>query len=163
MRFELAYYALKPDVKVIAPWRDPVFYERFAGRNDLLDYAEKTGIPVTSTKSKPYSMDENMAHCSYEAGMLEDPDTTPPDDMWKLTIDPRKSPDEPEDFTVFFEKGIPTKLEFTEKGSKKTVTDSVELFLEANEIGKRHGVGRIDIVSIKIRGPPYETLTLISV
>ncbi len=69
VRFELAFHALQPGIKVIAPWRDPVFYERFKGRNDLLDYAAQTGIPVSSTKSKPWSMDENLAHCSYEAGV----------------------------------------------------------------------------------------------
>ena len=133
---------------MLAPWRDPIFYNRFAGRQALLDYAAKTGVPVTSTKAKPYSMDENMAHCSYEAGMLEDPDTTPPDDMWKLTTDPRKAPDEPEDFTLWFEKGIPKRLECADaKGGKTSVTDSVALFLKANEIARRHGVGRIDIVS----------------
>ena len=106
-------------------------------------------------------MDENLAHCSYEAGILEDPDTTPPTDMWKLTVDPLTAPDQPEDFTVTFEKGVPVKLEFTEKGQKKTVTDSVDVFLTANAIARRHGVGRIDIVEnrfigIKSRGC-YET------
>merc|ERR1712070_522130 len=66
VRFELAFYALQPSIVVIAPWRDAVFYNKFKGRNDLLDYAAATGIPVTSTKSKPWSMDENLAHCSYE-------------------------------------------------------------------------------------------------
>lgn len=146
VRFELAFYALQPNIKVIAPWRDPVFYERFVGRNDLLDYAAQKGIPVTSTKSKPWSMDENLAHCSYEAGILEDPDTTPPTDMWKLTKDPMAAPDQPEDFTVHFEKGIPVKLEYTENGQKKAVTDSVDVFLTANAIARRNGVGRIDIV-----------------
>ncbi|PMD22886.1 argininosuccinate synthetase [Hyaloscypha hepaticicola] len=158
VRFELAFYALQPTIKVIAPWRLPEFYERFAGRNDLLDYAEKAGIPVSSTKSKPWSMDENLAHCSYEAGILEDPDVTAPSDMWKLTVDPLKAPDTPEDFTLVFEKGLPKKL-ITSKG--KTITDSVELFLEANAIARRHGVGRIDIVEnrfigLKSRGC-YET------
>ncbi len=119
VRFELAFYALQPSIKVIAPWRIPVFYNRFAGRNDLLDYAAKVGIPVSQTKAKPWSMDENLAHCSYEAGILEDPDTTPPEDMWKLTVDPVRAPDQPEDFVLSFEKGIPTKLEYSEKGSKK--------------------------------------------
>ncbi len=158
VRFELAFYALQPTIKVIAPWRLPEFYERFAGRNDLLDYAEKAGIPVSSTKSKPWSMDENLAHCSYEAGILEDPDVTAPSDMWKLTVDPLKAPGTPEDFTLVFEKGLPKKL-ITSKG--KTITDSVELFLEANAIARRHGVGRIDIVEnrfigLKSRGC-YET------
>ncbi|MCJ1365261.1 argininosuccinate synthetase [Acarospora aff. strigata] len=161
VRFELAFYALQPSIKVIAPWRIPEFYNRFAGRNDLLDYAAKMNIPVTSTKSKPWSMDENLAHCSYEAGILEDPDTTPPEDMWKLTVDPTKAPDAPEDFTLYFEKGLPAKLVYTEKGSQKTITDSVDLFLTTNAIARRHGVGRIDIVEnrfigLKSRGC-YET------
>ena len=161
VRFELTFYALQPTIKVIAPWRDAAFYKRFAGRNDLLDYAAAKGIPVTSTKSKPWSMDENLAHCSYEAGILEDPDTTPPADMWKLTADPTQAPDQGQDFTLFFEKGLPVKLIYEEDGQKKTVTDSVELFLTANAIARKHGVGRIDIVEnrfigLKSRGC-YET------
>lgn len=102
---------------------------------------------MTSTKSKPWSMDENLAHCSYEAGILEDPDITPPTDMWKLTVDPLSAPDKPEDFTVHFEKGLPVKLEYTENGEQKTATDAVDLFLTANTIARRNGIGRIDIVS----------------
>ncbi|KAK1017122.1 argininosuccinate synthetase [Friedmanniomyces endolithicus] len=146
VRFELAFYALQPSIKVIAPWRDPVFYNRFKGRNDLLDYASYKHIPVTSTKSKPWSMDENLAHCSYEAGILEDPNTS------------ATSPNEPEDFTLHFEKGLPVKLESKHEGTK---TDPVDLFLTANTIARRHGVGRIDIVEnrfigLKSRGC-YET------
>lgn len=157
VRFELAFYALKPDIKVIAPWRLPVFYERFAGRNDLLEYATKCGIPVSQTKAKPWSMDENLAHCSYEAGILEDPDMTPLRDMWKLTVDPEDAPNKPEDFTVHFEKGLPVKL----VAGDKTITDPLELFLAANTIARNHGVGRIDIVEnrfigLKSRGC-YET------
>jgi argininosuccinate synthase len=161
VRFELSFYALKPDVVVIAPWRDPEFFERFAGRKDLLEYAAEKGIPVAQTKAKPWSTDENMAHISFEAGILEDPDTTPPKDMWKLTVDPQDAPDAPEDFTVFFEKGKPTKLVYTEEGKQVEVTDSVDLFLAANKLARRNGVGRIDIVEnrfigIKSRGC-YET------
>lgn len=157
VRFELAYYALQPSIKVIAPWRLPEFYERFVGRNDLLDYAAQQKIPVTSTKSKPWSMDENLAHCSYEAGILEDPDTTPPDDMWKLTQSPAAAPSQPEDFTVSFTAGIPTKL----TTSSGATTGALELFLAANALARRHGIGRIDIVEnrfigIKSRGC-YET------
>lgn len=159
VRFELAFYALQPSIQVIAPWRIPEFYETFKGRNDLLDYAAKMGIPVTSTKSKPWSMDENLAHCSYEAGILEDPDTTPPSDMWKLTADPILSaPNEPEDLVIEFEKGIPVKLTSPSTGTKTTPT---EIFLAANALARKHGVGRIDIVEnrfigIKSRGC-YET------
>lgn len=162
VRFELAFYALQPSITVLAPWRDPVFYNRFKGRNDLLDYAAQTGIPVSSTKSKPWSMDENLAHCSYEAGILEDPNTTAPDDMWKLTADPiTQAPNQPQDFTLTFEKGLPVKLEYTEGSDKKTVTDAVDLFLTANAIARKHGVGRVDIVEnrfigLKSRGC-YET------
>lgn len=161
VRFELSFYALKPDVVVIAPWRDPVFFERFAGRKDLLDYASEKNIPVAQTKAKPWSTDENMCHISFEAGILEDPDTTPPKDMWKLTVDPTDAPDVPEDFTVFFEKGKPVKLSYTDDGAAKEVTDPVELFLVANKLARRNGVGRIDIVEnrfigIKSRGC-YET------
>src|SRR5262249_1287623 len=144
VRFELGYYALDPKITVIAPWRDPEFYNRFQGRNDLLDYAEKVGVPVSQTKAKPWSMDENLAHCSYEAGILEDPDVTPPQDMWKLSADPVKAPNTPEDFTLYFEKGLPVKLEY--EGGKKTVTDPLDLFLAVNAIARKHGVGRIDIV-----------------
>ncbi|KAI9756610.1 MAG: argininosuccinate synthetase [Chaenotheca gracillima] len=161
IRFELAYSALQPTIQIIAPWRLPEFYEKFVGRQALLDYAAETGIPVTSTKSKPWSMDENLAHCSYEAGILEDPNMTAPEDMWKLTVDPLKAPDTPEDFTLFFEKGVPVKLVYTEKGKSKTVTDALELFLASNEIARRNGVGRIDIIEnrfigLKSRGC-YET------
>ena len=154
IRFELAFYALQPSIKVIAPWRIPDFYNRFAGRNDLLGYAAKVGIPVSQTKAKPWSIDENLAHCSFEAGILEDPATTPPEDMWKLTVDPLRAPNQPEDFTLFFEKGLPVKLEYTEEGGKqkKTVTDSVELFLTANAIARRHEVGRVDIVGNRFIG-----------
>ncbi|PUU82359.1 argininosuccinate synthase [Tuber borchii] len=158
VRFELAFYALKPDIKVIAPWRLPEFYNRFAGRNDLLAYAAEVGVPVSQTKAKPWSMDENLAHCSYEAGILEDPNETAPKDLWKLTVDPLDAPDTPEDFTIHFEKGLPSKLEY-EGG--KVVSEPLDLFLAANAIARRHGVGRIDIVEnrfigLKSRGC-YET------
>lgn len=94
--------------------------------------------------------DENLFHISYEAGILEDPDQTPPDDMWKLTVDPRKAPEKPEAVTIDFEKGIPVKVTFPESG--KTVTDSVEMFLELNALARKHGVGRIDIVENRYIG-----------
>ncbi|KEF52737.1 argininosuccinate synthase [Exophiala aquamarina CBS 119918] len=159
VRFELAFYALQPSIQVVAPWRIPEFYNTFKGRSDLLDYAAQKGIPVTSTKSKPWSMDENLAHCSYEAGILEDPDTSPPTDMWKLTADPILSaPNEPEDVVIEFEKGIPISLSSPSTGTK---TDPTDLFLAANALARKHGVGRIDIVEnrfigIKSRGC-YET------
>ena len=141
---ELAFLAINPKIQVIAPWRIPEFYNRFQGRSDLLDYAAATGIPVTSTKAKPYSMDDNFAHCSYEAGALEDPSIPPPDEMWTRTVDPRATPDDPFDFSVLFERGLPVKLHFGER----VYTDSLQLFIGLNEIGKKFGIGRIDIVEV---------------
>lgn len=152
VRFELAFYALQPKIQVIAPWRLPEFFERFQGRNDLLDFAAKQGIPVTSTKSKPWSMDENLVHCSYEAGILEDPNVTPPKDMWQLTVGPTDAPDTVEEFAVTFEKGVPVKLQYKEDGRDQTVEDPLELFLAANKIGGRNGVGRVDIVENRFIG-----------
>lgn len=148
VRFELAYLTIDPKIKVITPWRMPEFFERFQGRSDLLDYAAATGIPVTSTKAKPYSMDDNIAHCSYESGQLEDPSIPPPDDMWTRTNDPRNAPDEPIDIEISFKKGIPVKL--TAQG--RQYVDSLELFNALNEIGKIHGIGRIDIVENRFIG-----------
>ena len=148
VRFELAFYTIQPSIKIVAPWRDPHFFERFAGRSDLLDYAEAKGIPVTSKKSKPWSMDANLAHISYEAGILEDPDHTPEDDMWLMTADPLKAADRPVDITIYFEKGIPVKVE----SPQGTATDSVELFTLLNKLASEHGVGRIDIVENRFIG-----------
>ena len=115
--------------------RRPEFFDRFQGRNDLLDYAAAKGIPVTSTKAKPYSMDDNIAHCSYEAGMLEDPALPAPDDMWTRTLDPRRAPDSALDIVIKFEKGLPVRLVV----GKTAYTDSLELFSALNDIGKEAG------------------------
>lgn len=148
VRFELAWKALDQKTKTIIPWRIPEFCERFAGRQALLDFAESKGVPVTSTKQKPFSMDANLVHCSYEAGLLEQPELEPPADMWTMTVDPMKAPDEPTRFTIHFEKGIPIKLEVGDK----TITGSLEIFKAANEIGRANGVGRVDIVESRFIG-----------
>ncbi|KAJ3244780.1 argininosuccinate synthetase [Chytriomyces hyalinus] len=159
VRFELGYYAIDPSIKVIAPWRIPEFFERFPGRPALLDYAAKKGIPVFQTAAKPWSTDENLYHISYEAGILEDPNVTPPKDMWKLITDPEDAPTTPERISIHFENGKPVKV--VNKGDGKTCTDGLDLFLYLNHLGRKHGVGRIDIVEnrfigIKSRGC-YET------
>ncbi|KAI8882797.1 argininosuccinate synthase [Backusella circina FSU 941] len=159
VRFELAYYALKSDIEVIAPWRLPVFFNRFAGRSALLDFAAEKGIHVAQTKAKPWSTDENLFHISYEAGILEDPNITPPKEMWKLTVDPEDAPNTPERITITFEKGIPVKVVNHNDGHE--VTEAVELFTYLNTVARRNGVGRIDIVEsrfigVKSRGC-YET------
>ncbi|OCF37422.1 argininosuccinate synthase [Kwoniella heveanensis BCC8398] len=150
VRFELAFYGLAPNIKVIAPWRLPEFYERFAGRSALLEYAAKNGIPVTQTAAKPWSTDENLFHISYEAGILEDPNQTPPDDMWKLTTSPQKAPEQPEQVHIEFAKGLPVKVTFP--ADNRVVTDAVDIFLTLNQLARKHGVGRIDIVENRFIG-----------
>ncbi|GAB1315806.1 argininosuccinate synthase [Madurella fahalii] len=148
IRFELAWKACDPTLKVLAPWRMPEFYNRFAGRADLLKFAAEQNIPVSSTPKAPWSMDDNIIHCSYEAGILEQPELEPPKDMWKRTVDPTKAPDEPTRFTVHFDQGVPVKLEVGDK----VVTGSLEIFKEANEIGRVNGIGRVDIVESRFIG-----------
>ncbi|KAH7105934.1 argininosuccinate synthetase [Auriculariales sp. MPI-PUGE-AT-0066] len=151
VRFELSFYGLKPDIKVISPWRIPEFYNRFAGRSALLAFAAEKQIPVQQTAAKPWSTDENLFHISYEAGILEQPDTTPPDDMWKLTTSPEKAPETPERLSIIFERGLPVKV--TVHGAKEVVhTDAVDIFVALNALARKHGVGRIDIVENRFIG-----------
>lgn len=149
VRFELAFFGLKPSIKVIAPWRDPEFYNKFPGRPALLEYAAAHGIPVVQTASKPWSTDENLFHISYEAGILEDPNTTPPADMWKLTTSPEHAPNEPERIQIEFTRGLPTKVT-TAAGAVHT--DAVDIFLALNALARKHGIGRIDIVENRFIG-----------
>ncbi|KAF6753072.1 argininosuccinate synthetase [Ephemerocybe angulata] len=148
VRFELAFYGLKPDIKVVAPWRIPVFYNRFPGRQALLQYAAEKNIPVVQTASKPWSTDENLFHISYEAGILEDPNTTPPDDMWKLTSSLEAAPATPERITIEFKAGLPIKV----VADDKVYTDAVDIFDALNALGRKHGIGRIDIVENRFIG-----------
>jgi len=161
VRFELSVYALDPSLEIIAPWRMEVFYNRFQGRSDLLAYAKSKGIPISSsTSSAPYSMDENLYHISYESGVLEDPANAPNDDMYLMTKDPVTAASEkPENIRVHFKKGLPVKVENLE--THKSVEEPLELMLFLNDLGKKHGIGRIDIVEnrfvgVKSRGV-YET------
>jgi argininosuccinate synthase len=159
VRFELAYAALAPSLEVIAPWKDPAFLQRFQGRPDLLRYAEEHGVPVDATASKPYSMDENLMHTSYEAGKLEDPMQEPDPDMFLRSVSPLEAPQEPESLEIHFRDAIPVRVENLGDGS--TCTDPLELFTYLNRVAGQHGVGRIDIVEnrfvgIKSRGV-YET------
>ncbi|KAG2113087.1 argininosuccinate synthetase [Suillus discolor] len=149
VRFELAFYGLKPDIKVIAPWRLPEFYNRFPGRQALLAYAAEKGIPVQQTAAKPWSTDENLFHISYEAGILEDPNTTPPDDMWKLTASLKDAPAEPEQLSIEFKAGLPIKVVIA---NQAPITDPVDIFLALNAVARKHGVGRIDIVENRFIG-----------
>jgi argininosuccinate synthase len=159
VRFELAFAALAPDLEIIAPWKDPEFLARFQGRPDLLAFAAEHGIPVEATAEKPYSSDENLMHRSYEAGLLEDPDASPPADMFKLTRALADTPNAPDRIAVRFKDADPVEVEHLDDGTK--ITDPVELLGYLNDHGGRHGIGRIDIVEnrfvgIKSRGV-YET------
>ena len=159
VRFELAFAALAPDLEIIAPWKDPEFLARFQGRRDLLAFAAEHDIPVEATAEKPYSSDENVMHRSYEAGMLEDPDAAPPADMFKLTRALEDTPDKADRIVVRFKDAMPVEVEHLGDGTK--ISDPVKLLGYLNDLGGRHGIGRIDIVEnrfvgIKSRGV-YET------
>ena len=150
VRFEMTYMALAPELKIIAPWR----IWDLDSRSKLFDYAAKRDIPVPVTKDKPYSMDRNIMHISYEGGILEDPFREPDDSMFVLTKSPEKAPDKPAYVEIGFEKGVPVSLDGTKTGP-------VDLMRSLNRLAGENGVGRIDIVEnrlvgIKSRGV-YET------
>ncbi len=152
VRFELGAYALKPDIKIIAPWRE----WDLTSREKLLAYAERHGIPIERKRgqSSPYSMDANLLHISYEGGILEDPWAEPEEDMWRWTVAPENAPDEPAYIELTFERGDPVAL------NGETMTPA-QLLAALNRIGGEHGIGRLDIVEnryvgMKSRGC-YET------
>lgn len=151
IRFELVFMQFLPEVTVIAPWKDQEFLNQFNGRTDLLNYAAKHNIPVTSTLQKPYSIDENLMHTSYEAGILEDPEATPPEYMFKKTVSPMNAPDTPQHLEIDFKNGIPVKVSNTDTN---TVIDSspLAIFMYLNQIGGANGIGRIDIVESRFVG-----------
>ena len=150
VRFELTYFALKPDVKIVAPWREWTM----KGREELIAYAEKHKIPVTATKSKPYSTDRNLLHISYEGGILEDPWKESTVDMYTMAVPVEKAPDKAEYVEVEYEAGNPVAI----NGKKLS---PAALLAEANRIAGSHGIGRVDLVEnryvgMKSRGV-YET------
>ncbi|RMF55409.1 argininosuccinate synthase [Candidatus Woesearchaeota archaeon] len=159
VRFELSYYALDPDIKVIAPWKNKEFLEKFKGRTDLLNYASKHGIDVSQSKEKPYSEDANLIHISHEAGILEDPSVPFDEKILKYCNTLKEAPDKETKIEIHFKDGIPIKV--VNKEDKKTVEDPLELFTYLNELGKINGIGVVDMVEnrfvgIKSRGI-YET------
>lgn len=141
IRFELTYQALAPDLEIIAPWR----IWNIRSREDALAYAETHGIPVSQTKENLYSRDQNLLHLSHEGGVLEDPSNSPPADLYQLSDDPRSAPGEPERISIGFEQGVPVSLDELKLGP-------VDLLARLNEIGGRHGVGRVDIVENRLVG-----------
>ena len=150
VRFELAYKALAPHLKVIAPWRE----WNIRSREDAIDFAQKHRIPITASKEKIYSEDRNLWHLSHEGGILEDPACEPDESMWQLTVSPEDAPNKPEFIEIYFEDGTPV-------GINGESLDAIELINSANEIGGKHGIGRVDmvenrLVGMKSRGA-YET------
>ncbi len=150
VRFELTYYALKPDVKVVAPWRE----WEFKGRADLIAYCAKHDIEIKATAEKPYSTDRNLMHISYEGGILEDPWTAPPEDIFLLTKSPENAKDKAEEIVLTFEKGEPVAINGERYGA-------IDLLSTLNVLGGEHGIGRVDLVEnrfvgMKSRGV-YET------
>ena len=153
VRFELGAYALMPDVKVIAPWRE----WDLTSREKLVAYAEKNGIPVDFKKKKgaaPYSMDANLLHISYEGGILEDPAYEPEESMWRITVSPEKAPAKPQYVELEYKKGDIVAV------NGKSMTPA-QVLTELNRLGGRHGIGRLDLVEnryvgMKSRGC-YET------
>lgn len=150
VRFELTYYALEPQIKVIAPWRE----WQFKGRSDLIKYCEEKGIKVKASLEKPYSTDRNLMHISFEGGILEDVWAEPPEDMFILTKSPEKASDKAQEIVISFENGEPVAIDGKPYGA-------VDLLTELNYTGGEHGIGRVDLVEnrfvgMKSRGV-YET------
>ena len=159
VRFELCYYALKPDIKVISPWKDREFLEKFKGRTDLLRYASDNNIPVKASIDKPYSEDDNLMHISHEAGILEDPMYSVQKNMLEKMVLPQDAPDRETRIAIHFKNGIPVKLINKEDGTVKE--ESYGMFTYLNELAGKNGIGLLDMVEnrfvgIKSRGI-YET------
>lgn len=159
VRFELAYYALNPKIKVIAPWKQREFLDLFRGRSDMIKYAEANDIEIKSTIAKPYSEDDNLLHISHEAGVLENPNHEAEPDVFSKTTAPEAAPDHPTKIAITFKDGVPICVTNLDDGS---VTNSpLALFEYLNQVGAENGVGRVDMVEnrfvgIKSRGI-YET------
>ncbi len=159
VRFELAYYALKPDIKVISPWKDAEFLSQFQGRSDMIRYAAGHRIPVKASISKPYSEDDNLMHISHEAGILEDPLYFAGKEILQKMVMPMDAPDKETHISVEFKDGIPVNV--TNKDDGTSYSDPLELFTYLNKIGGANGIGLLDMVEnrfvgIKSRGI-YET------
>ncbi|MCH8927392.1 MAG: argininosuccinate synthase [Candidatus Marinimicrobia bacterium] len=150
VRFELAYYSLNPNIKVISPWKNPEFLTEFKGRSDLINYAEKWNISVKASKAKPYSEDENLMHISHEAGILEDPLFRPPENMFSMTASPKKAPNKETIIEIHFEDGNPVKVKNKNDGTVKT--NPLKLFMYLNELGSVNAIGRVDMVENRFIG-----------
>lgn len=141
VRFEVGVAALAPQMKVLAPLRT----WEFKSREEEIEYAIEHGIPVQATKDNPYSIDENLFGISVECGILEDPTALPPEDAYQITTDPKKAPDQSETVSISFEKGVPVALD----GVKM---NAVDLVVKLNELGSKHGIGRLDLIENRVVG-----------
>lgn len=141
VRFELAFQALAPGLQILAPWRT----WEFRGRQDLIRYSSENGIPITSTEEKPYSIDQNLMHTSYEGGILEDPWKAPPEEIFLRTASLQKAPDLCQDLIIGFKQGVPVRLGDTDLGP-------VALLEELNRTGGKHAIGRVDLVENRMVG-----------
>lgn len=150
IRFELAYYALNPNMKVISPWKDPEFLAEFKGRSNLISYAKKWKIPVKATTEKPYSEDENLMHISHESGVLEDPIFRPPESLFTMTTSPKKAPDKETIIEIHFKDGDPIRVVNKNNGTIKA--KPLELFVYLNDLGSENGIGRVDMVENRFIG-----------
>lgn len=159
VRFELAFYALNPQIKVFAPWKDREFLNQFKGRTDMLNYAREKGIPVKASLKKPYSEDDNLMHISHEAGILEDPAFIPGSDILSKIVSPKDAPDKETKLAVYFKDGVPVKVHNLDDQTIKETP--LELYTYLNHLGSINGIGLLDMVEnryvgIKSRGV-YET------
>ena len=170
VRFELSAASLTPEIKVIAPWRDEEFRKEFPGRSEMIAYAESHNIPIRQSLKKPYSMDRNLLHISFEAGNMEDPwydATTPADqEMYMLSVSPEDAPDKAEYIQCLFEKGniiglqydgmeaLLKELDVPSQGTKDgyTLLTPYGVMMVLNHLGDKHGIGRVDIVENRFVG-----------
>uniref|UniRef100_A0A2N9EL13 argininosuccinate synthase n=1 Tax=Fagus sylvatica TaxID=28930 RepID=A0A2N9EL13_FAGSY len=141
VRFELTFFALNPKLNVVAPWRE----WDITGREDAIEYAKKHNVPVPVTKKSIYSRDRNLWHLSHEGDILEDPANEPKNDMYMMTVNPEEAPDKPEYIEIGIESGLPVSV-------NGKVLSPASLLTELNEIGGKHGIGRIDMVENRLVG-----------
>jgi argininosuccinate synthase len=166
VRFELTAAALAPDLQIIAPWRDKRYRRDFPGRQEMIDYCAAKGIPVQASAKKPYSMDRNLLHISYEAGILEDPWLSAPDEIFERMIHPTKAPDQVERFIIHWESGVPAKVSEpvvqpeTREGVSVKLYESGKVLAEGLEpvfnwidaAAARNGVGSLGMVETRYVG-----------
>jgi argininosuccinate synthase len=155
IRFEQGIISVMPEVSILSPWKDPVFLSEFKGRIDMINYAKEKNILISATLKKPFSMDDNLIHISYESGILEDPMKKPEKEMFKMTVDPKDAPDKETIISIEFKEGIPVcvssiKNEFETKQNK--ITGDLNIINYLNKVAGENGIGRIDLVENRVVG-----------